>query len=141
MYMENNITFTMIKPDAMENGHAGEILSIIIKSGFYISALKLVSLSKKQAKIFYNIHKTKPFFDELVEFMTRCPIIVAVLKKKNAVEDFRQLIGSTNPDEAKNGTIRKLFASSMGENSIHGSDSNENARVESSFFFAGSEIF
>ena len=139
--MKNNITFTMIKPDAMENGHAGEILSMIIKSDFQISALKLTQLSKKQAQVFYGIHRKKPFFGELVTFMSRSPIIVAVLKKKNAVEDFRKLIGSTNPDKAEKGTVRKLFATSMGENAIHGSDSIENAQIESSFFFSGREIY
>lgn len=131
----------MIKPDAMENGHAGEILSMIIKSDFQISALKLTQLSKKQAQVFYGIHRKKPFFGELVTFMSRSPIIVAVLKKKNAVEDFRKLIGSTNPDKAEKGTVRKLFATSMGENAIHGSDSADNAQIESSFFFSGREIY
>tara|TARA_A100001011_G_scaffold107529_1_gene114081 strand:+ start:980 stop:1399 length:420 start_codon:yes stop_codon:yes gene_type:complete len=139
--MKNNITFTMIKPDAMENGYAGEILSLIIKFDFQISALKLTQLTKKQAQTFYNIHRKKPFFDELVTFMTRSPIIVGVLQKKNAVEDFRRLIGSTNPEKAENGTVRKLFASSMGENAIHGSDSLDNALIESSFFFASREMF
>ena len=139
--METNITFTMIKPDAMEKGHSGDILSLIQKSGFSVSALKLVHLTKPQAETFYSIHKEKPFFEELVMFMTRSPIIVAVIKKNNAVEDFRKLIGSTNPKEARKGTVRKLFASSMGENAIHGSDSAENARIESSYFFAGNEIF
>jgi nucleoside-diphosphate kinase len=139
--METNITFTMIKPDAMENGHSGDILSLIQKSGFRVSALKLVHLTKPQAETFYSIHKGKPFFEELVMFMTRSPIIVAVIKKNNAVEDFRKLIGSTNPKEARKGTVRNLFASSMGENAIHGSDSAENARIESSYFFAGNEIF
>ena len=139
--MKDNITFTMIKPDAMENGHAGEILSMIIKSDFQISALKLTQLSKKQAQVFYGIHRKKPFFGELVTFMSRSPIIVAVLKKKNAVEDFRKLIGSTNPDKAEKGTDRKLFATSMGENAIHGSDSADNAQIESSFFFSGREIY
>lgn len=139
--METNITFTMIKPDAMENGHSGDILSLIQKSGFRVSALKLVHLTRPQAETFYSIHKEKPFFEELVMFMTRSPIIVAVLKKNNAVEDFRKLIGSTNPKEARKGTVRKMFASSMGENAIHGSDSAENARIESSYFFAGNEIF
>ena len=139
--MKDNITFTMIKPDAMENGHAGEILSMIIKSDFQISALKLTQLSKKQAQVFYGIHRKKPFFGELVTFMSKSPIIVAVLKKKNAVEDFRKLIGSTNPDKAEKGTVRKLFATSMGENAIHGSDSADNAQIESSFFFSGREIY
>ena len=139
--MKNNLTFTMIKPDAMENGYAGEILSMILKNGFRISALKLIHLTNRQAEIFYNIHRKKPFFDELVTFMTRSPIIVAVLKKNNAVEDFRKLIGSTNPEEAEKGTVRKLFATSMGENAIHGSDSEDNAHIESSFFFNKNEIY
>ena len=139
--MKNNLTFTMIKPDAMENGYAGEILSMILKSGFRISALKLIHLTNHQAKTFYNIHRKKPFFDELVTFMTRSPIIVAVLKKNNAVEDFRKLIGSTNPEDAEKGTVRKLFATSMGENAIHGSDSEDNAHIESSFFFNKNEIY
>ena len=135
--MENNLTFTMIKPDAMEKGYFTKIFSIILKSGFRISALKLIHLTRNQATTFYKIHSNKPFFEELVAFMTRSPIVVAVLKKDNAVDDFRKLIGSTNPENAEDGTIRKLFASSMGENAIHGSDSLENARIESSFFFAG----
>ena len=139
--MKNDLTFTMIKPDAMENGYAGEILSMILKNGFRISALKLIHLTNRQAEIFYNIHRKKPFFDELVTFMTRSPIIVAVLKKNNAVEDFRKLIGSTNPEDAEKGTVRKLFATSMGENAIHGSDSEDNAHIESSFFFNKNEIY
>ena len=139
--MKKNITFTMIKPDAMENGYAGDILSIFLKSGFRVSAMKLVHLTISQAQTFYGIHSNKPFFEELVVFMTRSPIIVAVLEKNNAVEDFRKLIGSTNPDHAKEGTIRKLYATSMGENAVHGSDSEINAQIESSFFFAGNEIF
>ena len=139
--MKNNLTFTMIKPDAMENGYAGEILSMILKSGFRISALKLIHLTNHQAETFYNIHRKKPFFEELVTFMTRSPIIVAVLKKNNAVEDFRKLIGSTNPEDAEKGTVRKLFATSMGENAIHGSDSEDNAHIESSFFFNKNEIY
>ena len=139
--MKNNHTFTMIKPDAMENGYAGDILSMILKSGFRISALKLIHLTNRQAEIFYNIHRKKPFFDELVTFMTRSPIIVAVLKKNNAVEDFRKLIGSTNPEDAEKGTVRKLFATSMGENAIHGSDSEDNAHIESSFFFNKNEMY
>ena len=139
--MKNDLTFTMIKPDAMENGYAGEILSMILKNGFRISALKLIHLTNRQAEIFYNIHRKKPFFDELVTFMTRSPIIVAVLKKNNAVEDFRKLIGSTNPEDAEKGTVRKLFATSMGENAIHGSDSEDNAHIESSFFFNKNEMY
>ena len=139
--MKNNMTFTMIKPDAMENGYAGDILSIFLKSGFRVSAMTLVHLTISQAQTFYGIHSNKPFFEELVVFMTRSPIIVAVLEKNNAVEDFRKLIGSTNPEHAKEGTIRKLYATSMGENAVHGSDSEINAQIESSFFFAGNEIF
>ena len=139
--METNITFTMIKPDAMEKGHSGDILSLIQKSGFRVAALKLIHLTKPQAEIFYSIHKEKPFFEELVMFMTRSPIIVAVIKKNNAVEDFRKLIGSTNPEDAEKGTVRKLFATSMGENAIHGSDSENNAHIESSFFFNKNEMY
>ena len=139
--MKNNLTFTIIKPDAMENGYAGDIFSMILKSGFRISALKLIHLTNHQAEIFYNIHKGKPFFEELVTFMTRSPIIVAVLKKNNAVADFRKLIGSTNPEDAEKGTVRKLFATSMGENAIHGSDSEDNANIESSFFFNKNEMY
>ena len=139
--MKNNLTFTMIKPDAMENGYAGDILSLILKSGFHISALKLIHLTNHQAETFYNIHRKKPFFEELVMFMTRSPIIVAVLKKHNAVEDFRKLIGSTNPEDAEKGTVRNLFATSMGENAIHGSDSEDNAQIESSFFFTKNEMY
>ena len=139
--MENNLTFTMIKPDAMENGYFTKIFSIILKSGFRISALKLIHLTSNQAKTFYNIHCNKPFFEELVAFMTRSPIVVAVLKKDNAVEDFRKLIGSTDPNEAEEGTIRKSFARSKGENAVHGSDSDENANVEISFHFDKTEIF
>ena len=139
--MKNNLTFTMIKPDAMENGYAGEILSMILKSGFRISALKLIHLTNRQAEIFYNIHRKKQFFDELVTFMTRSPIIVAVLKKNNAVEDFRTLIGATNPAEAAEGTIRKMFAESISQNAVHGSDSDENASIESAFHFSAREMF
>ena len=139
--MKNNLTFTIIKPDAMENGYAGDIFSMILKSGFRISALKLIHLTNHQAEIFYNIHKGKPFFEELVTFMTRSPIIVAVLKKNNAVADFRKLIGSTNPEDAEKGTVRKLFATSMGENAIHGSDSEDNVNIESSFFFNKNEMY
>ena len=139
--MKNNLTFTMIKPDAMENGYAGDILFLILKSGFHISALKLIHLTNHQAETFYNIHRKKPFFEELVMFMTRSPIIVAVLKKNNAVEDFRKLIGSTNPEDAEKGTVRNLFATSMGENAIHGSDSEDNAQIESSFFFTKNEMY
>ncbi len=139
--MSGNITFTMIKPDAVENGHIGAILDKINKAGFKIVAMKMTQLSKRDAEKFYEIHKERPFFGELVAFMTRGPIVAAILKKENAVEDFRSFIGSTNPAEAAPGTIRNLYATSIGENAIHGSDSDENALIEASFHFAGREIF
>jgi len=139
--MSGNITFTMIKPDAVENGHIGSILEKINKAGFEIIAMKMTQLSKRDAELFYAVHKLKPFFNELVQFMTRGPIVAAVLKKENAVDDFRTLIGSTNPAEAAPGTIRNLYASSIGENAIHGSDSDENALIEASFHFSGREMF
>jgi len=133
--MANNRTFTMIKPDAMKNGHAGAILDQIIKAGFRIVALKQVKLTKEQAGAFYEVHKERPFYGELVEFMSSGPIIAAILEKDNAVADFRKLIGATDPSKADEGTIRKLFATSVGENAIHGSDSDENALIEGRFFF------
>ncbi len=139
--MATNRTFTMIKPDAVENGHIGAILEKITASGFKIVALKYTQLSKRDAQQFYAIHKERPFFGELVEFMTRGPIVAAILEKENAVEDFRALIGATNPSEAADGTIRKLFATSIGENAVHGSDSDENAAIEGAFHFSGREIF
>ena len=135
-----NKTFTMIKPDAVENGHIGAILEKINSAGFKIIAMKYTKLSIQKAKEFYDVHKQRPFFEELVSFMSRGPIVAAVLEKENAVEDFRKLIGSTNPDQAEKGTIRELFASSMGENAIHGSDSDENAILESNFHFEDYEI-
>ena len=131
----------MIKPDAVENGHIGNILQKILSSGFQIKALKLTQLSLKDAERFYEIHKERAFFNDLVSFMSRGPIVVAVLKKKDAVNSFRNLIGSTDPSEAAEGTIRKLYATSIGENAVHGSDSDENAEIESSFHFAGRERF
>ncbi len=125
----------MIKPDAMNNGHAGAILDQIIKAGFRIVALKQVKLTKEQAGAFYEVHKERPFYGELVEFMSSGPIIAAILEKDNAVADFRKLIGATDPSKADEGTIRKLFATSVGENAIHGSDSDENALIEGRFFF------
>ncbi len=139
--MTENRTFTMLKPDAVENGHIGSILEKITAAGFKIVAMKMTQLSKRDAEAFYAIHKERPFFSELVTFMTRGPIVAAILEKDNAVEDFRTLIGATNPDEAAEGTIRKLYATSMGENAVHGSDSNENAAIESAFHFSGREIF
>lgn len=131
----------MIKPDAVEKGHIGAILDKITASGFKIVAMKMTQMSLRDASEFYAIHKERPFFGELVSFMTRGPIVAAVLEKENAVEDFRTLIGSTNPSQAAEGTIRKLFATSVGENAVHGSDSDENAEIESQFHFAGREIF
>jgi nucleoside-diphosphate kinase len=131
----------MIKPDAMNNGHAGKIIDHIIQGGFRIVALKQVKLNAEKAGEFYAIHKERPFFGELVEFMSSGPIIAAILEKENAVADFRKLIGATDPAKADEGTIRKLYATSVGENAVHGSDSDENARIEGSFFFSGLEQF
>ncbi|GGG48878.1 nucleoside diphosphate kinase [Croceivirga lutea] len=139
--MTGNRTFTMIKPDAVEKGYIGAILQKITAAGFKIVAMKYTQLSQRDAETFYAIHKERPFFGELVEFMTRGPIVAAVLEKDNAVEDFRALIGATNPADAAEGTIRKLYASSVAENAVHGSDSDENAGIESNFHFAGREIF
>jgi nucleoside-diphosphate kinase len=134
-------TFTMIKPDAIKNGHAGAIVDRIIKEGFTIAALKMTKLSADKAGEFYAIHKERAFYKELVEFMSSGPIIAAILEKDNAVNAFRDLIGATNPAQAAEGTIRKLFATSVGENAIHGSDSNENAKIEGDFFFSSLERF
>lgn len=131
----------MIKPDAVENGHIGAILAKITSAGFKIVAMKYTQLSKRDAREFYAIHKERPFFDELVDFMTRGPIVSAILEKDNAVEDFRALIGATNPAEAAEGTIRKLFATDIAENAVHGSDSDENAAIEGAFHFSGREIY
>ncbi len=134
-------TFTMIKPDAVLNGHVGAILEKIISAGFVIRGLKMSQLSQREAEAFYDVHKERPFFGELVTFITSGPIVAAVLEKENAVADFRALIGSTNPGEAADGTIRKLFAESMGRNAIHGSDSDENAKFECAFHFSAREIY
>lgn len=131
----------MIKPDAIENGHIGNILDKVTSAGFSIKALKLTQLTVNDAESFYRVHKERPFFGELVNFMTRGPIVAAILEKENAVSDFRTLIGSTNPAEAAEGTLRKLYASSMGENAVHGSDSDENAALEASFHFSQRERF
>tara|TARA_S200000501_G_scaffold106429_1_gene99879 strand:- start:14 stop:412 length:399 start_codon:yes stop_codon:yes gene_type:complete len=131
----------MIKPDALENGHIGNILEKVTSAGFRIKALKLTQLTVNDAESFYRVHKERPFFGELVNFMTRGPIVAAILEKENAVSDFRTLIGSTNPAEAAEGTLRKLYASSMGENAVHGSDSDENAAIEASFYFSQRERF
>ena len=139
--MVTNRTFTMLKPDAVEKGHIGAILDKITASGFRIVAMKLTQMTKADAEAFYAIHKERPFFGDLVEYMTRGPIVAAILEKDNAVEDFRTLIGATNPVEAAEGTIRKMFAVSISENAVHGSDSDENAEIESTFHFAGREMF
>lgn len=139
--MRTDLTLTMIKPDATLRGLTGTILKEITDAKFSIVALKLTQLTSYEAQKFYAIHHGKPFFNELVEFMTSAPIVAAVLKKENAVEDFRQLIGATNPENALEGTIRKKYAESLQRNSIHGSDSNENAWIESHFHFSDKEIY
>jgi len=139
-FIMTNRTFTMIKPDAVENGHIGAILEKINSAGFKIIAMKLTELSLDKAQNFYKEHSERPFFNELVTFMSRGAIVAAILEKDNAVEDFRELIGSTNPSEAKQGSIRNLFATSMGENAVHGSDSDENAMIEGAFHFSNEEI-
>ena len=139
--MKNNRTFTMLKPDSIEKGNIGSILEKITASGFRVVAMKLTQLTVHDAEKFYDIHKDRPFFADLVGYMTRGPIVAAVLEKDNAVDDFRTLIGSTNPAEAAEGTIRNMFANSISENAIHGSDSNENAAIESAFHFSAREIF
>ena len=139
--MNSNRTFTMLKPDSIEQGNMLPILNMIENAGFKIIALKYKKMSKDEAEKFYSIHSDKPFFNDLVSFMTRGPIIAAALKKENAVEEFRELIGSTDPQEAMDGTIRKKFAKSKGENAVHGSDSDENASIEIDFHFDSNEIF
>ncbi len=137
----NNKTFTMIKPDATSKGYTGAILDQIIKAGFSVKAMKWIHLSPAQAGTFYEVHKERPFYKELVDFMSSGPIVAAILEKDNAVADFRTLIGATNPAQAEEGTIRKKFAASIGENAVHGSDSDENAAIEGNFFFSGLERF
>ncbi len=139
--MAGNTTFTMIKPDAVKAGHIGAILAQINKAGFRIVAMKLTKLSPEKAGEFYAVHKERPFYGELVEFMSSGPIVAAILEKDNAVEDFRTLIGATNPKEAAPGTIRALYATSIGENAVHGSDSDENAVIEGNFHFSMTERF
>ena len=136
-----NITFTMIKPEAVEAKKAGAILKRIEENGFKIMSLKKILLSKERAGKFYEIHKERPFYNELVEYMSGGPIFAAILEKENAVNDFRTLIGATNPDEADEGTIRKEFTTSLAMNAIHGSDSDENAQIESDFFFTNEERY
>ena len=139
--MPSNRTFTMIKPDAVEKGYTGAILAKINASGFRIVSMKMTHMSQRDAELFYAVHKERPFFNELVFFMSRGPIVAAILEKENAVDDFRTLIGSTNPKDAAEGTLRKQFATSVGENAVHGSDSNENAEIEGAFHFSNREMF
>ena len=137
----SNRTFTMIKPDAVKAGNIGNILQMMNAAGFRIVAMKYTKISLEQAGKFYEIHKERPFFGELTEFMSSGPIVAAILEKDNAVADFRKLIGATNPAQAEEGTIRKLYAASIGENAVHGSDSDDNAKIEGDFFFNGLERF
>jgi nucleoside-diphosphate kinase len=139
--MAGNTTFTIIKPYAVSEGHIGPILNKIHAAGFKISAMRMLWLTRGEASRFYEVHKDRPFYKDLVEFMTSGPIVVAILKKENAVEDYRKLIGATDPAKAEEGTIRKEFAKSMRENAVHGSDSDENAQIEGSFFFSGLQQF
>lgn len=131
----------MIKPEAVAAGHAGKIIDMIIDNGFRVVAIKLTRLSRQEAGIFYEVHKERPFYGELVDYMASGPIYAAILEKDNAVEDFRKLIGATDPSQADEGTIRKRFAESKAKNAVHGSDSNDNAEIESNFFFSGRERF
>lgn len=139
--MTTNRTFTMLKPDAVQNGHIGAILAQINKAGFKIIAMKYTRLSAETAGEFYAVHKERPFYKDLVSFMSSGPIVAAILEKDNAVEDFRKLIGATDPSKAEAGTIRNLFAKSIDANAVHGSDSDENADIEGNFFFSGLERF
>ena len=136
-----NVTFTMVKPTAMKNGVAANILAKITDAGFRIQAMKTLRLSKVQAEKFYEVHKERPFYGELTDFMSSGPIVAAVLEKENAVKDYRILIGATNPADAEQGTIRRQYATNIQENAVHGSDSDENAEIEASFFFSKSERF
>ncbi len=137
----SNRTFTMIKPDAVKAGNIGNILQMINAAGFRIVAMKYLKITKQQAEKFYEVHAERPFYGELTEFMSSGSIVAAILEKDNAVADFRKLIGATNPAQAEEGTIRKKYAASVGENAVHGSDSDENAQIEGSFFFSGLEKF
>ena len=139
--MVTNRTFTMIKPDAVKAGNIGAILKMMNEAGFRIVAMKYTKLSAEKAGEFYAVHKGRPFYDELVAFMSSGPIVAAILEKENAVADFRKLIGATNPAEAEAGTIRALYATSIGENAVHGADSDENAAIEGNFHFAGTEMY
>lgn len=138
--MAGNRTFTMIKPDAVADKNTGKIIDKIIEGGFNIVAMKYTQLTTEDAKAFYAVHAERPFYSELVEYMTSGPIVAAILEKDNAVEDYRTLIGATNPEDAAEGTIRKMFAKSISANAVHGSDSDENAAIEGSFFFSAREM-
>ncbi len=138
--MATNRTFTMIKPEAVANGDMGKIIDMIIDAGFKVKALKLTKLTPERAGEFYEVHKERPFYGELVDYMSSGPIVAAILEKDNAVADFRKLIGATDPADAEEGTIRKRFAKSKAENAVHGSDSDENAEIESNFHFSADEI-
>jgi nucleoside-diphosphate kinase len=139
--MATNRTFTMLKPDAIENGYTGKIIDMIIAAGFTIKAMKYTQLTTEQAQKFYEVHAERPFYGELVEYMTSGPIVASILEKDNAVADFRALIGATDPADAAEGTIRKYYAESKGRNAVHGSDSDENAEIEGKFHFAANEIY
>jgi nucleoside-diphosphate kinase len=139
--MNGDFTFAIIKPNAVRTGKTGPILAMINEAGFEIVAMKMVKMTLPQAETFYDVHKERPFFESLVEFMTSGPVFVMILKHANAVEEFRKLIGATDPGKAEQGTIRKLFAVSVQMNAVHGSDSNENAEREANFFFSGFERF
>ncbi len=139
--MYNDFTFAIIKPNAVRTGKTGPILAMINEGGFVIEAMKMVRFTKPQAESFYSIHKDKPFFDGLVDFMTSGPVVVMILRHENAVDEFRKLIGATDPGKAEPGTIRKTFAVSVQMNAVHGSDSVENAQIEANFFFPGTERF
>ena len=139
--MKGNKTLTMIKPTAVKQGHAGEILPMINKAGFKITAMKLTMMTREQAEAFYLVHKGKPFYESLVEFMSSGPIVAAILEKENAVDAYRDFIGATNPAEADDNTIRKLYGTNLQQNAVHGSDSDENAVIESDFFFSKMERF
>ena len=139
--MATNRTFTMIKPDAVENGYIGGILKMINDAGFRIVAMKYTKLSTEAAGAFYEVHKARPFYGELVDYMSTGPIVAVILEKENAVNDFRKLIGATDPTKADEGTIRKIYAKSIAANAVHGSDSDENAQIEGDFFFSKLERF
>lgn len=137
--MTGNKTFTIIKPTAVAQGHTGKILDRILEEGYLIISLKMIHLCKREAEVFYNVHKDRPFFTELTQYMSSGPIVAAILQKENAVDNYRTLIGSTNPADAAEGTIRKLYGTDLGRNAVHGSDSDENALTECSYFFSGME--